>query len=370
MSGDPLHKPALGWRTTDFDYALPESLIAQTPASQRDQSRLLVWQRATQHLDHLHFHDLPSLLKPGDVLVYNDARVIPARLFGLKDTTGARLELLLLEENRTNDWWVMLRPGKRAPHQTRIRLLDSDGNSTHIYVNVVDKSRDGYYRVIFDLPGNILEQLTSLGHVPLPPYIERHAPSSQEQDRERYQTIYARVPGSVAAPTAGLHFTPQLLQALREGGISLYPVTLHVGAGTFAPVKAERVADHQMHEERFDLPAATAEAIQTARDEHRRIIAVGTTTVRVLESVARDHGGRLVPGAGRTRIFIYPACRFQIVEGLITNFHLPQSTLLMLVCAFASPGDQKGRERILGVYAEAVKRGYRFFSYGDAMLLI
>lgn len=357
-------------RTADFEYQLPKELIAQAPAGQRDASRLLVMDRAKHSMEHMRFQDLPFLLRPGDLLVYNNSRVIPARLYGAKTTTGTRLELLLLEENQTNDWWIMLRPGKRAPKGTCIQLFNNSGIRTNVFAKVIDKNVSGYYRVQFECSENILQQLESLGFVPLPPYIERPAQSSFAFDRERYQTVYAQSPGSIAAPTAGLHFTSQSLEVLRNNGISMCSLTLHVGVGTFAPVKAEQITDHQMHEERFELPGSTVETIETARREHRRVIAVGTTTVRVLESVARANEGRLVPGAGRTRIFIYPPSHFQIVDGLVTNFHLPQSTLLMLVCAFASPGAVSGRDWMIEAYAEAVRQRYRFFSYGDAMLVV
>jgi S-adenosylmethionine:tRNA ribosyltransferase-isomerase len=357
-------------KTSDFNYELPKDLIAQVPAEQRDESRLLVLNRAARQMAHHCFRDLPSLLRPGDILVVNNSRVISARLHGIKTATGARFEILMLEENRTNDWWVMLKPGKRAAHGTRIQLLDRTGQDAGLSVTVIDKSKEGYYRVLFEIPQNILDRLNALGGVPLPPYISRPLRSTLALDRERYQTVYAEPPGSVAAPTAGLHFTPSLLRVLRDQGVRIHPVTLHVGAGTFAPVKAEQVEDHRMHEERYELPEETAEAIEVGRRERRRIIAVGTTTVRVLESVALTNQGRLVPGAGRTRIFICPPYRFQVVDGLITNFHLPQSTLLMLVCAFASPGEVTGRPWMLGVYEEAIRLRYRFFSYGDAMLLV
>jgi S-adenosylmethionine:tRNA ribosyltransferase-isomerase len=358
-----------GLRTRDFDYQLPEELIAQVPCHTRDESRLLVYDRASGRIDHLVFRQVTGQLRRGDVLVVNDSRVIPARLFGIKTATGARLEILLLEETQPDQWWAMLRPGKRAPLGTILQIVNINNDITDIECQVVNKNNSGYYQLRFSPVGALGQRLDELGSVPLPPYINRPQPGGDTVDRERYQTVYARPPGSVAAPTAGLHFTGPLLQELKDQGIIICPVTLHVGAGTFAPVKAERVCDHRMHEERFELPSATAEAIEQARREQRRIIAVGTTAVRVLESVAAENQGRLAPGFGRTRIFIYPPYRFKVVTGLITNFHLPQSTLLMLVSAFASPSSERGRELLLSVYAEAVRLNYRFFSYGDAMLL-
>jgi S-adenosylmethionine:tRNA ribosyltransferase-isomerase len=356
-------------RTADFDFELPPELIAQVPAEHRDGSRLLVLDRPTGCIRHHRFPDLVNFLQPGDTLILNDSRVIPARLRGLNTRTGGKFEILLLEENATNDWWVMLRPGKRARPGTRIHICDHTGTPTEIVAEVVALNPEGHRRLRFAGARNILDQLDALGEMPLPPYIERSAGATSAADRERYQTVFAQPPGSVAAPTAGLHFTPQLLDELRARDVHIGFVTLHVGLGTFAPVKAEAIAEHIMHEERFVVSEATAALVNTAKHEGRRVIAVGTTCVRVLESVAAQHHDRLVAGAGRTRIFIHPPRPFALVDALLTNFHLPRSTLLMLVSAFAAPGELRGRELMLRAYAEAVRERYRFFSYGDAMFI-
>jgi S-adenosylmethionine:tRNA ribosyltransferase-isomerase len=354
-------------RTAEFDFALPFALIAQTPAHARDQSRLLVLERAQGKLVHRSFVDLPEYLRPGDVLVLNDSRVIPARLRGRNIRTGGKFELLLLEENAANDWWAMLRPGKRASPGTKIAILDRNGQPSSVLATIIGTNAEGHRRLQFSGTQNVLIELESLGEVPLPPYINRADP--QPEDRDRYQTVFARTDGSVAAPTAGLHFTPEVLDKIRGRGVKVCFVTLHVGPGTFAPVKAATVADHLMHEERFEVGAETVRVINEA-GAGSKVIAVGTTTLRVLESVALQHQGRIAAGAGRTRIFIHPPFQFNIVDSLLTNFHLPRSTLLMLVSAFASPGETRGRELVLGAYQEAIARRYRFFSYGDAMLII
>jgi len=357
-------------RVEDFHYDLPPELIAQRPADRRDASRLLVLHRQTGRREHRRFTDLPEYLRPGDVLVLNDSRVIPARLHGRNRRTSGAFEILLLEENGPNLWRALLRPGKRARRGTSITVLDLQGQHTSIWAEVVDKG-DGFEHTLrFHGTDQLLQELDRLGHMPLPPYIQRADGAEEVLDRDRYQTVYARVPGSAAAPTAGLHFTPELLDTLRSRGVQITFVTLHVGLGTFAPVRVSRVEDHVMHEERFELSEETARILQAARDEGRRIFAVGTTTVRVLETVASWHDGRIQPVRGRTRLFIYPPYRLRVVQGLITNFHLPGSTLLMLVSAFAAPGETRGRELILETYAEAVRERYRFFSYGDAMLIL
>ena len=357
-------------RTADFDYSLPPELIAQTPAAQRDQARLLVLCRADGRMAHRSFRDLLDYLCVGDVLVLNNSRVISARLRGTKAGSGGQTEVLLLEENAVNDWWVMLRPGKRVRADTTIVFLNRGGQRTEVNAQVVEKDHEGHCRLRFSGTANITEALPSLGEVPLPPYIIRETPSDNVDDRARYQTVYAQPPGSVAAPTAGLHFTKTLLEEIRSRGVHVCFLTLHVGLGTFAPVKAEKLEEHVMHEERFELSAATAETINEAKRTNHRIIAVGTTSLRVLESVAAANQGRLVEGCGRTGIFIYPPCSFMLADALITNFHLPQSTLLMLVSAFAAPGQTRGRELILSAYAEAIRERYRFYSYGDAMLIL
>jgi S-adenosylmethionine:tRNA ribosyltransferase-isomerase len=347
-------------RASDFDFSLPPELIAQAPAARRDQSRLLVLDRATGRIAHRRFPDLAEYFSAGDLLVLNDSRVIPARLRARNARTGGQFEVLLLEENAANDWWAMMRPGKRAQLGTKIQILDKAENPSGLEAIVREINAEGHRRLQFSGPKNILTELEALGQTPLPPYIQR--PEERLEDRERYQTVYARAAGSVAAPTAGLHFTPDLLEKIRARGAQVCFVTLHVGLGTFAPVKAERVEDHVMHAERFVLPAETADAIRQAKGSGRRVVAAGTTTLRVLESATQA-------GAGRTSVFIHPPHRFLVVNSLVTNFHLPRSTLLMLAAAFAAPGETRGRELILRTYEEAAAQRYRFFSYGDAMLL-
>lgn len=357
--------------TQEFSYELPPERIAQHPAPQRDASRLLVFDRSSGRIEHRKFPDLTDYLRSGDVVILNDSRVIPARLRAVKSDTRGAVEILLLEELGPLDWWVLLRPGKRVRPGTRLHFLDPQGQPACLHATVTDKNDEGGCRLRFEGVAELRSVLGSLGEMPLPPYIQRDAPAVSPEDRERYQTVYADTEGSVAAPTAGLHFTPALLTKLESSGVEIQRVTLHVGHGTFAPVKARRVEDHVMHEERFGVPAATAAAVNRARSEGRRIVAVGTTALRVLESVARENQGRLVPGAGRTRLFLYPPATFSVVDVLLTNFHLPESTLLMLVSAFVAPGEPSlGRETLLAVYAEAIRERYRFFSYGDAMLLI
>jgi S-adenosylmethionine:tRNA ribosyltransferase-isomerase len=302
--------------------------------------------------------------------VLNDSRVIPARLRGVKPGTGGEVELLLVEETARNEWWAMARPGKRIRPGTRIELRDRQGKPSGITAVALGKNAEGHVHLRFEGVDDLQAALPVIGEVPLPPYIGREPGEHHPQDAERYQTVYARPGGSVAAPTAGLHFTPELLAQLRAGGVETCFVTLHVGLGTFAPVKAEHVADHVMHAERYELGEETARKVRAAKAAGRRVIAVGTTSVRVLETVAAEHGGQIKGQSGSTRIFIHPPCRFQVVDALLTNFHLPQSTLLMLVSAFAAPGETRGRELILSAYAEAVRERYRFFSYGDAMLIL
>ncbi len=359
--------------TSDFDFDLPAELIAQTPASHRDQSRLLVVDRKSSQVTHRQFRDLLDYLQPGDVLVLNNSRVIPARLRGVNAHTGGQFEILLLEEVAQNDWWVMLRPGKRARVGTQILLRDALGKATDIRAVVLETNDEGHRRLHFECSQNILNLLDTLGEVPLPPYITRPNAGEMESDRARYQTVFAQSPGSVAAPTAGLHFTESILDEIRLREVHVCFLTLHVGLGTFAPVKAQTLSAHKMHEERFDLPESTAQMINEAKRNHCRVIAVGTTTLRVLESVAQtaNHQSPTVtPGPGRTRIFIYPPYDFKIVDVLLTNFHLPRSTLLMLVSTFAAPNETRGRDLILSAYAQAIEQRYRFFSYGDAMLIL
>jgi len=366
-------QPANQWpavTVTDFDYFLPPGLIAQHPMPERDQSRLMILDRAEGKSNHRHFPDMLDCLRPGDVLVLNDSKVIPARLRALNSRSGGEFEVLLLEENAPNDWWTLMRPGKRAQPGLRIIFKNRSGEPTGVRATVTETNSEGHRRLRFDGTADIAKDLDALGEVPLPPYVKRDAADNLRDDVDRYQTVYARANGSVGAPTAGLHFTEKLLDQTHARGVQVCYVTLHVGLGTFAPVKTATLAGHVMHEERFVIEDPTARLVNQARPEGRRVIAVGTTTVRVLESVAAAHQGRLVPGAGRTRIFIHPPFRFRLVDALLTNFHLPRSTLLMLVSAFAAPGEMRGRDIILGAYAEAVRQRYRFFSYGDAMLII
>ena len=464
-------------RTADFDYTLPTDLIAQQPTAQRDQSRLLVMQRDSARVEHRQFCALREFLRAGDVLVLNNSRVIPARLRGVNVETGGAFEMLLLEENAINDWWVMLKPGKRAPVGTEIKFTSRSSRckeahsekelkpphvvSCDITATVIATNEEGHRRLRFAATTNILDALDDFGEVPLPPYIRRAArnagngaidgsnpltrPSglftqepthpqpfpggelsggcatavpllggvgggfkgerrdhgsgnslpirqgegSENQDRDRYQTVFAQSAGSVAAPTAGLHFTEKLLDEIRLRGVDVQFVTLHVGLGTFAPVKAESLDAHVMHAERYEVGEGTARAVNEAKAAGRRVIAVGTTSVRVLESAFRvppvggpasrttepTEGGtpnpaRVIAGRGRTKIFIHPPHDFHVVDALLTNFHLPCSTLLMLVSAFAAPRETRGRELILSAYAEAIRKRYRFLSYGDAMLIL
>lgn len=352
-------------RTADFEYPLPPELIAQFPAARRDASRLLVLHRDTENLEHKNFRAVLDYLRSGDVLILNNSRVIPARLRGTNAKTGGAFEILLLEENSGNDWWAMMKPGKRARVGTQIKLTEK------LSATVTATNVEGHRRLQFAGTPNILAELDALGELPLPPYIERDQKPLPPSDKERYQTVFAQPAGSVAAPTAGLHFTENMLAEIRARGVEIHFVTLHVGLGTFAPVKAETLSEHIMHEERFEVSEATAKAVNTAKSEGRRVIAVGTTSVRVLESAAGKIAlPTIKPGPGRTKIFIFPPRDFKIVDALLTNFHLPCSTLLMLISAFAAPGKLSGRETILRTYAEAVRARYRFFSYGDAMLIL
>jgi S-adenosylmethionine:tRNA ribosyltransferase-isomerase len=356
-------------QTRDFDYHLPPELIAQHPAPERDSSRLLVLNRANGSLVHNRFSDLLALLRDGDVLVLNDSRVFNARLRGANARSGGEFELLLLTQNGINDWWSMVRPGKRARIGTEINLHTPLGEKTGITARVLDTNEEGHRRLQFSGIENILSDLDRLGEVPLPPYIRRNT-KDFSSDLDRYQTVYAKTAGSVAAPTAGLHFTENFLQNIRAKNIHVHHVTLHVGLGTFAPVKADRIEDHIMHSEKFSVPKETADAVNLAREQKRRVIAVGTTSVRVLESVAAQHQGKILEGSGETNIFIFPPYNFRIVDALLTNFHLPRSTLLMLVSAFATPNQATGRDQVLRAYAEATKQKYRFYSYGDAMFIL
>jgi S-adenosylmethionine:tRNA ribosyltransferase-isomerase len=347
----------------DYHYHLPEALIAQTPAGLRDGSRLFHLRRADGKVSHRHFRDIVDLLRPSDVLVVNDTRVIPGRLHGRKET-GGKAELLILDYGETDGrgdpgrkrvYHCLIKASKQAGAGTRIRF---DGG---LVAEVLDFS-DGIYTVEFSAPASFDELLHRIGRMPLPPYIKRNPREPDEADRARYQTVYARAQGAIAAPTAGLHFTAGILSRIRAQGTTVAAVTLHVGYGTFVPVRVDDIRDHCMHEEWFFISAETARMVNQARAEGRRVVAVGTTSVRTLEYAARSDG-RVAPGCGRCDLFIYPGYTFKAVDAMITNFHLPGSTLLMLVSAFA------GRETMLDAYRTAVAEKYRFFSYGDAMLI-
>ena len=340
-------------KTSDFDYFLPEELIAQTPIEPRDHSRLLVYDRADHSVQHLHFYDLPRFLNPGDVMVVNDTRVIPARLLGEKEETHVPVEILLLKRLEKDLWEALVRPGRRLAPGTWCSFGDG-----LLRAEIVDRAPEGARLVRFHYQGVFEEILDRLGQMPLPPYIHERL-----QDRERYQTVYAREEGSAAAPTAGLHFTPELLEQIREKGIEIVPVLLHVGLGTFRPVKEEDVSQHQMHVEHYEVTPEAAEKINRARAEGHRCVCIGTTSVRTLETVSTEDG--LVHAQnGDTGIFIMPGYHFKATDALVTNFHLPQSTLLMLISALM------GREEALRVYRIAVEEKYRFFSFGDAMLIL
>jgi S-adenosylmethionine:tRNA ribosyltransferase-isomerase len=356
-------------RTADFDFELPQELIAQHPTLRRDESRLLILNRANGQIEHRKFFEISEFLHEGDVLVLNNSRVIPARLRGVNARTGGRFEVLLLEENSTNDWWAMLYPAKRARLETQITFRDANGQPSNLQATVVEMNDEGHRRLNFSGTTNIKRELDRLGEVPLPPYIKRQDTSNMLEDKERYQTVFSKTDGSVAAPTAGLHFTEKLLDDIRSRGVKICFVTLHVGPGTFLPVKTETLVTHKMHEESYELGEETVCTVNRAKATGRRVIAVGTTTVRVLESVAAQNNGKLVKNIGKTGIFIHPPFPFRITDALLTNFHLPRSTLLMLASAFAAPGETSGRDVILSAYAEAIRERYRFFSYGDAMLI-
>jgi len=339
-------------KTSDFYYELDESLIAQTPIEKRDTSRLLVYERETQKTHHSTFYDIVQYLNKNDVLVLNDTKVIPARLFGKKRATDRVCEVLLLRRLSLTDWEALLRPGKK------LIIGDAVEFSDKLYAVIEAKERDGTARVRFYFEGVFEKLLDDLGEMPLPPYIHEKL-----NDKSRYQTVYAQRDGSAAAPTAGLHFTPELLDKIETAGVSIARLTLHVGLGTFRPVKAKNTQEHIMHPEYYELSLKTADIINSARGRGGRIIAVGTTSVRTLESAA-DKNGVVRAGSGYTDIFITPGYRFLAADALLTNFHLPESTLIMLVCAFA------GHERTLELYRTAVEQKYRFFSFGDAMLIL
>lgn len=339
-------------KTSDFNYELPKELIAQTPLEKRDTSRLMTLDRKTGAWEHHHFYELPDFLEPGDCLILNDSRVLPARLLGQRLPGGGACEVLLLIDRGEKTWECLVRPGRHMREGTKL----SFGNG-ELTAEVTEVLPDGNRLVRFDYEGIFLEVLERLGKMPLPPYIKEEL-----QDQERYQTVYSKVPGSAAAPTAGLHFTPELLETIRQKGVNIGYVTLHVGLGTFRPVKEEEITEHEMHSEFCILPPETARLINETKAGGHRCICVGTTSCRTLESWAAEDG-RMEPKAGWTSIYIYPGYRFKVMDGLVTNFHLPESTLIMLVSAFA------GREHVLAAYEEAVREKYRFFSFGDAMFL-
>ncbi|MCI8398742.1 MAG: tRNA preQ1(34) S-adenosylmethionine ribosyltransferase-isomerase QueA [Oscillibacter sp.] len=339
-------------KTSDFYYDLPQELIAQTPIQRRDASRLMTLDRKTGAVGHRHFYDLPDLLNPGDCLILNDSRVLPARLLGQRLPGGGACEVLLLTEKWDNTWECLVRPGRKLRPGARVTF----GNG-ELTAEITHEMADGNRLVRFEYEGIFLEVLDHLGKMPLPPYIKEEL-----QDRERYQTVYSKVLGSAAAPTAGLHFTPELLEKAAAKGVGIGYVTLHVGLGTFRPVKEDAVEDHPMHSEFCTIPQETADLINRTRASGGRCICVGTTSCRTLESWAGEDG-HMEAQSGWTDIFIYPGYRFKVMDGLVTNFHLPESTLIMLVSAFA------GREQVLEAYREAVRERYRFFSFGDAMFL-
>lgn len=368
---------------SDFDYHLPERLIAQAPLADRSASRMLRLERKTGKLEDRHFRDLPDLLRADDLVVFNNTRVFPARLYGRrsgsraqplspqnpasKDFLKGRVEVLLTKQvsAEPNEWECLVKPGRKVGIGERLFFGDTSPDRvgqtllSDLVAQVVARGTFGERRIRFDPVPNFFECLERLGHVPLPPYISR---DDEPEDRERYQTVYARERGSVAAPTAGLHFTAGILDRMKAKGIETAELTLHVGLGTFQPVRVDNVEEHKLHSERFAISEQASEQINRALDQHRRVIAVGTTTVRTLEFAARNTG-RVSPGSGEADLFIYPGFDFRVVGGMLTNFHLPQSTLLMLVCAFA------GKENAMSAYRHAVSNEYRFYSYGDCMLV-
>ena len=337
---------------SEFDYDLPEELIAQTPCEPRNHSRLMVLDRQQQTVQHQHFYDLKNFLVPGDTLIFNDTRVMPARLIGHRDKTGGKVEVFLLRRINGNEWETLVKPGKKAQPGNVICFGDE------LSCEILSHTDFGGRIVRFSYDGIFEEILDRLGETPLPPYIHEKL-----ADKERYQTVYSKEQGSAAAPTAGLHFTKEMMQELETMGVNLGFVTLHVGLGTFRPVSVDKIEDHAMHKEYYSVPTETAELIATTKARGGRVIAVGTTSIRTLESAAQAKGV-IEAGSGWTEIFIYPGYEFKIVDAMITNFHLPKSTLLMLISAFA------GKEFVLSAYRQAVEEKYRFFSFGDAMLLV
>ena len=340
-------------KTSDFYYDLPKELIAQTPIEPRDHSRLLVMDRLSGKIEHKHFYDIIDSLKPGDCLIANDSRVLPARIFGTKKDTGANVEFLLLKQVENNKWETLCKPGKKAKVGTSFIFGDNLMTAT-----VVEVKDDGNRIVEFESKENFFATLDKIGQMPLPPYI-----TEKLQDKERYQTVYSDELGSAAAPTAGLHFTKELMKRIEDKDIKIGYVTLHVGLGTFRPVKVDDVTNHKMHSEHYEIPEETAKIIKETKAKGGRVIAVGTTSCRTLESVATEYG-EIKACEGWTDIFIYPGYKFKVLDGLITNFHLPESTLIMLVSAFA------GFDNVMNAYKTAVEEKYRFFSFGDCMCIL
>lgn len=337
-----------------FDFHLPEELIAQTPLEQRDASRLMVLNKETGSVKHHMFHDLLDYVQEGDCLVLNDTRVLPARLFGTKEDTGANIEVLLLKQTQGDTWETLVKPAKRVKEGTVISF--GDGRLTAVCKETSDQ---GGRLLEFNYEGIFYEVLEQLGEMPLPPYIKERL-----DDQERYQTVFAREQGSAAAPTAGLHFTEEMLEQLKEKGVHIAFLTLHVGLGTFRPVSVDDLEEHDMHSEFYQVSEGTAALLNSIREKGGRIISVGTTSTRTLETIATEHNGKFVASSGWTNIFIFPGYEFKAIDGMITNFHLPKSTLIMLVSALA------GRENVISAYEQAVAEKYRFFSFGDAMLIL
>ena len=343
----------MNYTTKDFDFDLPEELIAQTPLKDRTSSRLLVVDKTTHTIEDKHFSDLLDELEAGDTLVVNNTRVLPARLYGTKEETGAHIEVLLLSNTEGDKWETLVKPAKRMKVGSVVSFGDGRLKAT-----VIEELEQGGRIIEFSYEGVFLEVLESLGEMPLPPYIKERL-----EDKERYQTVYAKENGSAAAPTAGLHFTEELMQQIRDKGVNIVPVTLHVGLGTFRPVSVDSLEDHKMHSEYYNVSKETADMIEATKKAGKRVIAVGTTSIRTLETVARNNNGRVVPVSGWTDIFISPGYEFRVVDAFVTNFHLPKSTLVMLVSAYL------GREFTLEAYQHAIEERYRFFSFGDAMFV-
>ncbi len=341
-------------KVEDFDFHLPEQLIAQTPLKDRTSSKLMVLNRQDKTIHHKHFHDVIEYLHPGDCLVLNNTKVLPARLFGIKQDTGAKVEVLLLHQQEADDWEVLVKPARKVKVGTIISFGDD-----RLAAECIGEKEHGGRILRFHYKGIFYEILNELGEMPLPPYIKE-----QLDDQDRYQTVFAKEEGSAAAPTAGLHFTKELLKEIEAKGIYIAYITLHVGLGTFRPVNVDKIENHEMHAEFYHVDKETARLLNDVKDRGGKIISVGTTSTRTLETIARDHDGKFTEASGWTDIFIYPPYEFKAIDGIITNFHLPKSTLIMLVSAFAR------REFVLKAYHEAVEKEYRFFSFGDAMLIL